>query len=171
MRYTGIMERISRKSLWVIVALLAVVVIAVAIYLSRGRGSAPAAPDSSACVNQVLRTGSQGECVKDAQALINLMQTNKLIEACPFTGGKELALNGQFDTDTEAQTKVIQSWVNCYNEEERLSERLNGQGVVDKDTWTSLCTYGYTFPKRTNQGPAELLRAGLEAGQSAGCQL
>lgn len=150
--------------------LLAVVIVLGAVYMMRGRGSAPAAPDSSACVNQVLRSGSQGDCVKNAQALINLMQTNKLIEACPFTGGKQLALNGQFDADTEAQAKVVQTWVNCYNEEERLSERLNGQGVIDADTWTSLCTYGYTFPKRTNQGPADILQAGLAAGQAAGCR-
>lgn len=159
----------TSKTLLIVIAVL--VLGAGAVILMRNSkpdqtASQTAAPQG--CVAQTLQVGSSGSCVADAKTLVNMMETNNLIE-CTFEGAARLDATASFDEATATQVKAAQGWVNCYNKEEGVDSMLNVDGVIDAKTWSSLCTYGYRLPKQANQSSSPYFQAALKAGADAGC--
>jgi hypothetical protein len=96
------------------------------------------------------------------------METDGLNQ-CPFTGSSILSINGSYDTNTQDQVKVVQTWLNCYNKQEGQPIVDTANGIVGTSTWSGLCTYAYQYPSQANQSSSQYLKASIAAGKNAGC--
>jgi hypothetical protein len=96
------------------------------------------------------------------------METDGLTQ-CPFVGAKSLDINGVYNASTAIQVKTVQTWENCYNKQEGDPTRISADGSVENTTWYELCTYGYQYPKQSNQSTSSYFKVSLVAGKSAGC--
>ncbi len=155
------------------VGLLIAIIVAVGVVFNlvhkRSANLAPqTAVSGTGCVTKQLAIGSTGSCVSDVQTMVNYMETAGLIQ-CPFPGASQIPINGTFDTATQAQVKVVQSWVNCYNKEEGVTKVIVADGTVGPTTWPEICTYAYKFPKLAGQNPSQFYKQAVAAGEDAGC--
>lgn len=123
---------------------------------------------NNACINQPLRPSSGGNCVSDAQTMVDFMESDGLNQ-CPFIGANPLAINGSFDANTAQQVKVVQTWLNCYNHQEGQTATIPVNGDITSPTWSSLCTYAYQYPSQSNQSSSPYLKQSIAAGKNAGC--
>lgn len=123
---------------------------------------------TASCLSEQLRAGSTGNCVKDAQTMVDFVETDSLNE-CPFAGGKTIQPSGTYDAATAAQIKVVQTWLNCYNKQEGGNDMLPTDGVISHATWAALCTYGYQYPHQSQTGSSPYFRQTIAAGKNAGC--
>jgi hypothetical protein len=151
-----------------ITVVIVLIVVGVILLVSHHSTSPTKTVAGTGCSSQQFSVGSSGACVQDIQTMVNFMETDDLTE-CPFIGGKSIPMNGTFDTDTEQQVTVVQTWENCYNKQEDLPATLTANGIVNAQTWTELCSYGYTFPKQSTTSPSPYFKSTLTAGQNAGC--
>lgn len=123
---------------------------------------------SKLCINQQLAIGSSGKCVSDAQTMIDFMESDGLNQ-CPFIGANPLTINGNYDSVTIAQVKVVQTWLNCYNHQEGQTATFPVNGDITSSTWSGLCTYAYQYPSQSNQSSSSYLNQSIAAGKNAGC--
>jgi hypothetical protein len=158
-----------RNSHKLVLIILLIIVIAIGSYFLFFRAKSNTTSSvTNACTGSTYQIGSSGQCVADVQNMINFLETDSLNQ-CPFTGAARLNASGSFDAATEAQVKVVQTWLNCYNQQEGAGSSLAINGVVDQKVWPQLCTYAYTYPKQAKQSTSPYLNQSLSAGKSAGC--
>jgi hypothetical protein len=153
---------------FVCVVLLAVGVVYTLVHKRSTNLTPKTATSGIGCVAKQLAAGSTGNCVNDVQTMVNYIETAGLTE-CPFPGAQKLPVTGSYDAATQAQVKVAQAWINCYNKEEGITTAINADGNVGSSTWPELCTYAYKFPKLANQSTSPYFQQSLAAGKDAGC--
>jgi peptidoglycan hydrolase-like protein with peptidoglycan-binding domain len=86
-----------------------------------------------ACTGQVFRVGSQGQCVKDIQVLLNSYQTSTVISVRP-----QLVTDGSFGNLTKARVVAWQKIV--YLGGGGGGKALTPDGVVGPATWKKICS-------------------------------
>jgi hypothetical protein len=123
---------------------------------------------NNGCIGKHFGSGSSGTCVSDIQTMVNFTETDNLNQ-CPFTGSKPLDINGSYEASTQAQVRVIQTWFNCYNKQEGQPIVIGVTGIVNKPTWSDLCTYAYQYPSQNSQSSSPYRKSSIAAGKNAGC--
>jgi hypothetical protein len=146
--------------------LIVALLIVIAIVRHSSARTSPVA--SNICVSKQLSLGSTGACVSDAQTMVDFMESDGLTQ-CPFTGASVLNINGTYDSSTEKQVEVVQTWLNCYNKQEGEPTNVLANGILSTTTWQALCTYAYIYPSSSNQSSSSYLQQSIVAGQNAGC--
>jgi hypothetical protein len=151
-------------------AVVLIVVVAVGVFIFFGRKSVTPSKQvgSNSCIAKQFALGSSGNCVSDIQTMINFMETDGLTQ-CPFTGSSTLSVSQSYDVSTENQVKVVQSWLNCYNQQEGESGSSAANGTVGPSTWSELCTYAFQYPSQATQSTSPYLKSSIAAGKNAGC--
>ncbi len=119
----------------------------------------------NACVGRAFTVGDSGQCVRDAQLLVNYMEHSGLTE-CPFHNGATLVITGAYSQKTATQVRAVQQWSSCYAKQEGFTSAIKQSGRIDKLTWRELCTYSYTDPLHRGAANAS---AAIAAGRNAGC--
>jgi hypothetical protein len=158
-------KKIGYSVLGLIIVGLAVV--AYAALITRPK-AAPVVTSSTGCVATDYSLGSSGTCVSDIQTMVDFIETDNL-PGCSFAGGSLLPISGSYDADTASQVKAVQSWANCYAKEEGGSSNITENGIVNANTWSELCSYGYHLPSQATNSSSSYLKASLTAGKNAGC--
>lgn len=160
----------GRKPITLLIAVVIILLIATLVLLYRNRDTnkmnTRIADLHSYCVGQTFSNGSSGHCVTDIQTIANYMEHSGLTQ-CPFVGGAQLTVNGTYDLNTVAQVHAVQEWASCYAKQEGFTSNVPQDGTVGKNTWSELCTYGYTDPLRS---AATKAGATIAAGKDAGCE-
>lgn len=152
-------------------AVLGILILAVGvtiIILLTKRTSPLQLTSGNSCKNQQLSVGSLGSCVSDLQTMVDFMETDGLNQ-CPFTGSSVLATDGSYDASTEEQVKVVQTWFDCYSEQEGLPATVIANGTTTTSTWSELCIYAYSYPSKSGSSPSSYLKSSIAAGKNAGC--
>jgi peptidoglycan hydrolase-like protein with peptidoglycan-binding domain len=147
---------------------MAVVILAGVLVFTRQAAAPTKQGGGDTCTSKQFTLGSSGNCVDDIQTMVNFMETDGLTQ-CPFTGSSTLSVNGSYDTNTQSQVKVVQSWLNCYNQQEGEAGTSSVNGVVGTSTWSGLCTYAFQYPSQANQSTSPYLKLSIAAGKNAGC--
>lgn len=160
-----------KRSLIIAALLLVIVVVVVAASIlsnqKRSTKSLHSLASSSGCINQTFSTGSQGECVSDLQTLVDFMETDQLPQ-CGLPDAPVI-INGQYSSETTAQVKAAQQWVNCYARQEGGRATLPVTGIVAPATWQALCTYAYANSAKSGAHTSPYFKQALTAGNQAGC--
>lgn len=117
--------------------------------------------DAASCVTKTLSSSSSSSCVKYAQRLLN--GASDYYYAIPKNNTTltrtEINTKGKMDTETTDRIKVFQAYAG-----EQVS------GTVDKNTWSSLCSYVYTAYKGFSTNLlTKALSTAKSAYSSAGC--
>lgn len=160
----------KRSQNYIYIAAIALVVVAIVVMIVVAFRKNPKQPTAQAgsCTSRQFSFGSSGTCVSDIQTMIDFMESGGFTQ-CPFTGGSKLAIDGAYDSTTQAQVKVVQTWMNCYNKQEGVASSLTVDGSVDVPTWTDLCNFSYEFPKNSSNNTSPYSSASITAGKDAGC--
>lgn len=160
----------SARTLGVLGALLLICLAGFAIfYLSVLHRNSTTVITPRGCTSTNLSQGSSGICVKDAQTMVDFIETDGLNE-CVFTNGMPLAVDGSYNAATAQQVKSVQTWVNCYNHQEGITQTVPTNGTIDKTTWVALCTYGYQYPTQNSASSSPYTKAATTAGNNADCK-
>jgi hypothetical protein len=120
------------------------------------------------CVSENLSEGSSGNCVSDAQSLINNVE-NEGYSECSFTNAMNLSINGTFDAPMMTQVASVQKWANCYAVQEGGKASLTVNGKINRLTWSDLCSFGYTDPKNSGNHTSKYYAQAITAGEDANC--
>jgi hypothetical protein len=159
----------SHRSLYEFIgaAILVVIIVLGAFTVLHHKQKTPSI-SNNLCIGQQLSVGSKGTCVSDVQTMVNFMETDNLTQ-CPFPGNSRLGETGTYDATTQAQVKVIQTWINCYDDQEGQSAGITPNGIVTTNTWSVLCSYAYRFPKQSASTTSPYASQSSAAGANAGC--
>jgi hypothetical protein len=158
----------NNRFLYIIILILIVAIVILTLVYFHGHSPNTETASGNSCVDKQFSLGSTGNCVNDIQTMLDFIETDGLTQ-CSFVGGKTINIDGSYSATTEDQIKVIQTWLNCYNHQEGQSGALAVNGIVNKSTWTDLCSYGYQFPSQADQSVSPFLKLTLQAGSNAGC--
>jgi hypothetical protein len=161
--------KVSRTH-YIILAVVVVIALAAGGYVLQRHHTQSASSHAAknSCNAKQFGPGSSGSCVSDIQTMVNFMETDELTE-CPFAGAQTLSPSGSYDKTTQAEVKVVQTWLNCYDREEGTPKTLSANGTVGSATWYELCTFAYEYPQRANSSPSPYWQAAQVAGKNAGC--
>jgi hypothetical protein len=166
------MMRMSRKSIIIaygVTVIILVIVVGVLLAVSNHKTQVATSTNAiTGCRAKTLTVGNTGSCVKDIQIMTNYIETAGLTE-CTFAGKQMLPISGSYDSITQTQVKVVQTWANCYYKQEGMSLAISQTGNVDASTWNELCNLAYTSPKLSNASTSPYTQASITAGKDAHC--